>query len=350
MALYILIGILIFGVIILIHELGHFISAKAFGVGVNEFSIGMGPKLLSKKSKSGTLYSLRLLPIGGYVSMVGEDDDGGGAENALCNKKAWQRLIIMSAGAIMNMLLGFIITACLVVFGSDIYSTTIERFNFGDENGNLIEMTNWQGLEVGDTIVKVGSRHIFVRSDLVYKAMDLGSEPCDIVVKRNGEKVLIKDFVFPTNEQNGITFGATNFFVPTVLKKTPLEVAKQSVFQSVAVLRMIWSSLIDTISGKYGTQAISGPVGVIGEIKETAQYGFSSLMFLTMVLTMNIGLFNLLPFPALDGGRIFFLLIEIVRRKPVNPKYEGYVHLAGLALLFALMIFVTANDIAKIFN
>ena len=118
----------------------------------------------------------------------------------------------------------------------------------------------------------------------------------------------------------------------------------------VAVLRMIWSSLIDTISGKYGTQAISGPVGVIGEIKETAQYGFSSLMFLTMVLTMNIGLFNLLPFPALDGGRIFFLLIEIVRRKPVNPKYEGYVHLAGLALLFALMIFVTANDIAKIFN
>lgn len=346
MALYILIGILIFGVIILIHELGHFISAKAFGVGVNEFAIGMGPKLLSKKSKSGTLYSLRLFPIGGYVSMVGEDDDGGGAENALCNKKAWQRLIIMSAGAFMNMLLGFIITACLVVFGSDLYSTTIERFNSADNN----EILQWQGLEVGDTIVKVGSRHIFVRSDLVYKAMDQGAEPCDIVVKRNGEKVVIKDFVFPTFEQNGIKFGNANFFVPTVLKKTPFEVAKQSVFQSVAVLRMIWTSLIDTISGKYGTEAISGPVGVIGEIKETAQYGFSSLMFLTMVLTMNIGLFNLLPFPALDGGRIFFLLIEIIRRKPINPKYEGYVHLAGLALLFALMIFVTANDIAKIFN
>ena len=346
MALYILIGILIFGVIILIHELGHFISAKAFGVGVNEFAIGMGPKLLSKKSKSGTLYSLRLLPIGGYVSMVGEDDDGGGAENALCNKKAWQRLIIMSAGAFMNILLGFIITACLVVFGSELYSTTIERFNSADNN----EILQWQGLEVGDTIVKVGSRHIFVRSDLVYEAMNVADQPVNLVIKRNGEKVIIKDFVFPTFEQNGIKFGNANFFVPTVLKKTPFEVAKQSVFQSVAVLRMIWTSLIDTISGKYGTEAISGPVGVIGEIKETAQYGFSSLMFLTMVLTMNIGLFNLLPFPALDGGRIFFLLIEMIRRKPINPKYEGYVHLAGLALLFALMIFVTANDIAKIFN
>lgn len=348
MIFYIVIVILMFGLLIIIHELGHFMFAKLFGVGINEFSVGMGPKIVSKTGKDGVMYSLRALPIGGYVSMVGEDDDGDGAKNALCNKKAWQRFIIIAAGAVMNILLGFVIMGFLVGFGGKLYSTTIERFNFGDENGNLIQMTEWQGLRVGDEIIKVGNRRINVRSDLVFEAMDIGAEPCTLTVLRGGQKVKIENFVFPTYTEKGIVFGNASFFLPTTLAKTPAEVVKQSFCQSVAVIRMIWTSLVNTVRGKYGTEAVSGPVGVVSEIKETATYGFSALCYMMMIISMNLGIFNLLPLPALDGGRLFFVLIEMIRGKPVNPKYEGYVHLAGMVLLLSLMVLVTFNDIAKL--
>ena len=349
MFLYVIIGILMFGFMIFIHELGHFLAAKKCNVGIYEFSIGMGPAILSRTGKDNVKYALRLLPIGGFVSMYGEDDDEcPDDEKSLSKKSVWQRIFVVSAGAVMNIILGLVIATGLVIFGGDLYSTKIERFNFGDENGNLIPMEEYQGLEIGDEIVKVGSRHIFVRHDLVYEAMNIGNEPCDIVVKRDGEKVVIKDFVFPTSTESGVVFGNANFFLPTVLKKTPVEVIKQSFCQSVAVIRMIWTSLIDTFKGKYGTEAVSGPVGIVGEMKETASYGPSALFFLMMVITMNLGIFNLLPFPALDGGRLLFLVIELIRRKPINPKYEGYVHFAGLVILMALMVFVTFGDIMKL--
>ena len=216
------------------------------------------------------------------------------------------------------------------------------------ENMQRIEMDSWQGLYENDEIIKVGKRRIFVRSDLVYEAMSVADTPVTITVKRGEKIVKIENFVFPTSTQNGVVFGNANFFMPTVLSKTPLEVVKQSFFQSISVLRMIWTSLIDTISGKYGVEAVSGPVGVVSEIKETAKYGFSSLMFLVMVITMNLGIVNLLPLPALDGGRLLFYIIELIRKKPINPKYEGYIHLAGMVLLLTLMLYVTANDIFKL--
>lgn len=347
MVLYIIIGIIMFGLLILLHELGHFSFAKLFKVGINEFSIGMGPKLFSKKAKDGVDYSLRALPIGGYVSMVGEDDDGDGAENALCTKPVWQRFIIIAAGALTNILVGFIIMGILVA-SSDIYSVTIERFNFGDENGNLIEMESWQGLEIGDEIIRVDNRKIHVRADLVYAAMDKADTPCTLTALRDGKEIKIENFVFPTYTSDGMLFGSANFFMPEKLAKTPLEVIKQSVFQSISTLRMMWSTLLGAVSGKYGTEAVSGPVGIVTEIKETASYGFSALMYLIMLISMNVGMFNLLPFPALDGGRLVFLLIEAVRGKPINPKYEGYVHLAGMVLLLTLMVFITFNDITKL--
>ncbi len=348
MAIYIIFGILMFGFLIFIHELGHFLAARAFGVGIYEFSIGMGPKLISKKGKSGTAYSLRLLPIGGFVSMVGEDEEVTDDESALSAKPVWQRIIIVAAGAFMNILLGLIITAGIVIFGGKIYSAQIDYFNFVDETGTRVEMDSWQGLYEGDEILKVGNRRIFVRSDLVYEAMDIADTPVTLTVRRNGEIITIENFVFPTSTESGVVFGNANFFMPQVLAKTPLEIAKQSVFQSVSVLRMIWASLIDTVTGRYGADAVSGPVGVVSEIKETAQYGFESLMFLVMIITMNLGLVNLLPLPALDGGRLVFYIIELVRRKPINPKYENYINLAGMALLLMLMVFVTINDIGKL--
>ena len=179
--------------------------------------------------------------------------------------------------------------------------------------------------------------------------MNIVDEPRDLVVIRDGEKVLIEDFYFPTIIDRGIKFGTANFFIPTVLQKTPLEVIKQTFCQSLSVLRAIWTSLIDTVKGRYGAEAISGPVGVVSEMKEVEETGgITSLFFMMMVISMNLGIVNLLPFPALDGGRLLFLIIEAIRKKPASPKIEAAVNTAGLVILMALMLFVTFNDITKL--
>lgn len=347
--LYILLGIFMFGVIIFIHELGHFLSAKAFGVGINEFAIGMGPKLFSKKGKDGVLYSVRLIPMGGYVSMVGEDEDVDD-EKALCRKPVWQRIIIVAAGAIMNILLGFVIMGIVVTFSQTIYSTTVEGFNVVDESGNYLEPQEVYGIKIGDTIEKIGNRKINVRNDFVYEVMFVGAEPVDVTVIRNGEKIILENIVFDTYSEGGIVFGNAGFIRTTELEKTFPEIIKQSVFQSVSMIRMLWSTILNTFKGEYGTESLSGPVGVIEQVEETASYGWNAFLLMAVMITMNVGMVNLMPLPALDGGRLFFMLIELVRGKPINPKYEGYVHAAGLAILMGLMLFVTYNDIVRIFT
>lgn len=340
-----------FGFLIFIHELGHFLAAKSVGVGIYEFSIGMGPALLKHIGKDGIKYSLRILPFGGYVSMYGEDEDEcPDKTKSLSTKSVWARFFVISAGAAMNIILGVLLSLLLIIFGSQLYSNKIQSFNFVDEVGNPISITEYKGLRLGDEILKVGNRSIFVRHDLVYEAMSLGEENVDITVLRDGKKVTVKDFTFPTTTEKGIVFGVAAFFMPEKLEKTPLEVVKQTFFQSVAIVRMIWTSLIDTVSGKYGVEAVSGPVGVVSEVKETVKYGFSSFITMFMIITLNLGVVNLLPLPALDGGRLLFLFIEMIRGKPINPKYEGIVHFIGLALLMTLMIFITFNDIAKLFK
>ncbi|MBQ7399894.1 MAG: site-2 protease family protein [Clostridia bacterium] len=350
MAFYIIFGILMFGVLIFIHEFGHFIAAKKCGVGIYEFAIGMGPKIFSRIGKDGVTYSLRLLPIGGFVSMHGEDNDENSEndETSLAKKSIWQRFTVISAGAAMNILLGLVIAALLVIFGGDLYSTKVDKFFVVNKDG-IPYTDDFQGLKPNDEIIKVGSRNINIRHDLVYEAMNIVDKPVDLVVLRNGEKVVIKDFYFPTITDKGIVFGTANFFIPTKLEKTPLEVVKQTFCQSLSVLRAIWTSLIDTFKGRYGAEAISGPVGVVSEMKEVEETGgISSLFFMMMVISMNLGIVNLLPFPALDGGRILFLIIEAIRRKPVSPKIEAAVNAAGLMLLMGLMLFVTFSDITKL--
>lgn len=351
MAFYIIFGILMFGILIFTHELGHFIAAKKCGVGIYEFSIGMGPKIISHKGKDGVDYSLRLFPIGGFVSMHGEDDDENfdNEETSLEKKPIWQRFIVISAGAAMNLLTGLIVALFLVIFGGKLYSTVVDEFIVYDSQSGEFYTDDFQGLKPGDEIIKVGNRKINVRHDLVYEAMNIVDEPTSLVVIRDEKKLTIENFYFPTVMEKGIKFGTANFFIPTELSKTPSEVIKQSFCQSVSVIRAIWTSLIDTVKGRYGTEALSGPVGVVSEMKEVEETGgISSLFFMMMVISMNLGIMNLLPFPALDGGRLLFLIIEAIRKKPTNKKIEAAVNTAGLMLLMALMVFVTFSDITKL--
>lgn len=349
MALYIILGILMFGVLIFIHEFGHFIAAKKCGVGIYEFAIGMGPKILSKKAKDGVVYSLRLLPIGGFVSMHGEDDDENidNSETSLAKKPIWQRFIVIAAGAFMNILLGFIIAFFLIIFGGDISSTKVERFNFSD----VPDLQEFYGLEIGDEIIKVDGKRIHVWHDLVYEFMDRPNEKVNLTVIRDGEKQVIEDFFIPgiPDPKTGLVFGTAHIMRPAVLKKTPLTIAKQTIFQPISIIKVTWVTLINTVKGKYGTEAISGPVGVVSEMKDVGEAGGApSLFFLMLVITINLGIMNLLPLPALDGGRLLLLIIEAIRRKPLNSKVEAAINMAGLAMLMGLMLFVTFGDIIKI--
>ncbi|MHC1694574.1 MAG: RIP metalloprotease [Eubacteriales bacterium] len=338
----ILIAILVFGIMIFIHELGHFLSARASGVTVKEFAIGMGPKILWHRSKkTRTIYALRLFPIGGFCNMVGEDEEVDDA-GSFSTKPIWKRLIIILAGAIMNLLLGFVLMSILVTSANGYYSPKVLRFA---SEGSMSDQT---GLYVGDEIVKVNSKRINIYNDLVYALIRDGAQPVTLEVIRNGEKVVLKDVKFPSAKEGSITYGSVDFY-PVVEEKTLGVVIKQTFFQSLSTVDMVWTSLLDLVAGKYGMEAVSGPVGVTKEIGNAVKSGPTNFLYLFAVITINLGVVNLLPLPALDGGRVVFLLIELVRGKPVKPEYEGYVHLVGIVLLLMLMVVVTYNDIVKIF-
>lgn len=345
MLVSILIGLFIFGIIIFVHELGHFLTARACGVGIYEFAMGMGPKILSRTGKDGIVYSLRLFPIGGFVSMMGEDEevDESDNEKSLGRKPVWKRFIVISAGAVMNLITGFLVMSIIVATSGAIATNKIANFRDVEtkQNTNVYQM-----FQIGDEIVKIGGKMIKDRSNLVYTALRYGDKSVDVTVIRDGKQVLLEGVKFPTITEKGIAFGTTDFFNPYFKHKTIGNVIVESYRQSTATVEMIWNTFVDLLRGKYGAKALSGPVGVVGEIGKTAKYGVSALAFLFVLISMNVGLFNLFPFPALDGGRLVFLLIELVRRKPIKPKYEGYVHLAGLVALLLLMAFVTFNDIA----
>lgn len=342
-AVYIIIAILIFGLLIFIHEGGHFLFARLFKVTVNEFSIGMGPKLVSKKSKkSGISYSLRAFPIGGFVSMAGEDEESDDP-NALNKKPVWQRMIIVAAGGVVNLVAGILVMFILVFSSTSmgLGSTTVAEFRDGALSQNC-------GLKAGDTIVEVEGRNVHIADELVYEIMRLGIEPVDLTVVRDGEKTVIEDVEFPQISEQGVAFGDADFYVYGQ-ERTFTNLVKHSFYRSTYTVRMIWESLYDLVTGRYGIEAVSGPVGVTEALTEAAQTGSYNFIYLVVVISMNLGVMNLLPLPALDGGRLVFLLIEAVRRKPINPKVEGVVHTAGLALLMLLMIFICVKDVIKLF-
>ena len=363
----IIVAILFFGLIIAIHEFGHFITAKLFKVKVNEFAIGMGPAIFKKK-RGETTYALRLFPVGGYVSMEGEDETSED-ERAFCNKRVWQKFIIVAAGAIMNLILGFIFVAILTC-QSDLISTTYVR-NFYDNS-----VSSQFGLEAGDKITEIDGTKIFSTTDISYsfgrsadevqkinvikdgKETQISAKPFDITVKRNGEKKELKNVYFETYEKDGQTVIIYDFVVIGV-EKSFGNVITATFRDSVSYARLVWLSLFDLVTGHYGLNDLSGPVGTVTLVADTisdaaqaaangGKVDLSSIYIIMAFISINIGIFNLMPIPALDGGRLFFLIIEAIRRKPIPAKYEGLVHAIGLILLLLLMVVISFNDILKL--
>jgi regulator of sigma E protease len=333
-----LLAIFIFGVMIFVHELGHYISARACGVGVKEFAIGMGPKIFTRVSKkTGIRYSYRLFPIGGFVSMVGEDEESE-ADDAFGKKSVWRRMIIIVVGSFMNLVLGFLIMLIIVSTTKGYLAVNVvAKF---DESSTSMQ----SGLMIDDKIIKINRTHIYTGYDLSYEIMHQGDAAVDLTVIRDGEKIVLNDVIFPTFSESGATFGQADF-MSYGESKTILSVIKHTWFRSVSTVKMVADSLIDLISGRYGLEAVSGPVGITEQIGEAAKTSSVNLLYICAVISINLGLVNLLPLPALDGGRFVFLLVEAVRRKPVNKNVEAYVHFVGIIILFALMILITMKDV-----
>lgn len=336
----VILTILVFGIIIFIHELGHFLVAKWSDIKIHEFALGMGPKLFSFK-KGDTVYSLRALPIGGYVKMEGEDEVSSD-DRAFNKKPIIKKIAVIMAGAIMNLILGFILLNIIMSMQSTISSTTISSFREDS-------MSNGYGLEVGDKITKINGTRIYVDNDIVYKLLSDKDGIVDIQVKRDDQIIELNNVNFAMQSSNDSSAVNIDFSV-TPQEKTFFNVIKESTLKCVSIGRLVWISLIDLITGNANINDLAGPIGVANAIGEASSMGISSFLMMFAFITINIGIFNLLPIPALDGGRLVFLIIESIRKKPIKPEWEGYIHLAGFFLLIALMIFVTFNDIIKIFK
>ena len=325
--LQIILAILAFGVLVIVHEFGHFITAKRGGVQVNEFWIGMGPTLLKHEHK-GTLYCLKLLPFGGACVMEGEDGESEN-EHAFGKAKLPRRMLIVCAGALMNFLVGFLIVLAVMQpngpNGGYIVSTIASVDPASTAAGDL---------KAGDEILKIDGYHILVRSDFETALSRTASTTHKVTVRREGEKVTLPSVKLEAtvtdangNKRIGITFAE----LPDSLGMH----LSMSVRTAVNSARLVWSCMGRLVRAEV--------------MAETAKYSMISFFQLVAFISINLGVMNLLPLPALDGGRLVFLIIEGIRRKPVPPRYEGYVHAAGLMLLLMLMVYVTGQDVLRIF-
>lgn len=337
-------ALLSFSLLILIHEGGHFFFARRFGVPVKEFSIGMGPKLWQFASKKyDTVYSLRLFPIGGFVSMVGEDEESSD-ENALSNKSVWQRMLITVAGSAMNVFVGLLAMFVLLISSDQpLITTTVAEFRDGATSVQ-------SGLAVEDTILAVGGERVHTGYDLVYKITHMGHEPLSLRIERDGVELTLTDVVFPTVTEDGLVFGEYDFIPYAYAEKTLPRLLSHTWWRSVMAVEMVWDSLVDFATGRYTMEQVSGPVGATQQIGEAAEAGSFNLIYIVSVISINLGIVNLLPLPALDGGRLLFLVIELIRRKKMNPDTEAYIHFAGIVLLLGFMLVISFKDIMKLFG
>ena len=356
-------ALLIFGAVIAIHEFGHFAVAKLCGVQVNEFSIGMGPTLI-KTYRKGTQYTLRLLPVGGFVALEGEESpeseqaEGGSGDNdgpdippevlaqrtgkPLNEAAVWQRMLVMAAGAFMNFVLGFVVLVLLISARNEpITSRVIYKINEGALCGQT-------GLEAGDKVLAVNGRRCFVANDMIYELVRAEQYRADFTVLRDGKTVELPDVQFDTwVDDSGETHMSLGFTVYGI-QKTPLNVLKEAGNSVLYYGRIIYTSLADLVRGRESINDLSGPVGIVTAIGQAASYGWQDLLELLALITINVGILNLLPFPALDGGKIVFLLIEGITGYAVPEKIQGSLTVAAFALLFGLMIFATYNDILRL--
>ena len=356
-------ALIVFSAVIAIHEFGHFTVAKLCGIQVNEFSIGMGPALW-KKIYKGTQYSLRALPVGGYVALEGEESpESQQAEAARDEREAedenpvppeqrtgiplnealvWQRVLVMVAGAFMNFVLGFVVLVVLIAAQNEpITSKTI----YAIQDGALCGQT---GLQAGDKVLAVNGRRCFVANDILYELVRTRSYSADFTVLRDGQKVQLSGVQFDTwQDEQGETHMSIGFSVYG-LEKTPGNVLREAGNSVLYYGRIVFTSLVDLVRGRESINNLSGPVGIVSAIGQAASYGWQDLLEMLALITVNLGILNLLPFPALDGGKVVFLVIEGITGHAVPEKLQSLLTLATFGLLFGLMLFATYNDILRL--
>ena len=340
----IIVALLIFGLLIFFHELGHFLLAKRGGIGVTAFSLGMGPAILKKKIGE-TEYCLRIFPFGGSCAMVGEDEESD-AENAFNKKGVWTRISVVAAGPFFNFVLAFagsIIMVCAVGVDKPVITEMMEGYPAYEA-----------GVRAGDEIISMNGRNIGVYRDVsMYIQLHQG-EAIDLVYERNGERY--ETTILPKMSEDGyylmgITGGAYTKC------DNPIEVIKYAGCEVGYWIHMVFDSLKMMVTGQVSREDVGGPVRIVSMIGDTYEQSaaisgfavFINMLNMVIFLSANLGVMNLLPIPALDGGRLFIMLIEVITRKRVPEKIEGYIHMAGFAVLMSLMVLILFNDISLMF-
>lgn len=363
--LTIVVAILVFSVVVLVHEWGHFRAARRCGVHVEEFSIGFGPAIWQRQGKDGTLYSIRLLPLGGYNMMAGLADELAAEFDAECQppvKKpkgapvlpdaiagktypeaaAGQRFFIIASGALMNFVLGFALLIALVCTQDAIASKIIYGFSEGARSHET-------GLQPGDEVVSVNGHYCFTTNDIIYELQRAPDYTADFTVLRGGQLTEVPGVQFATNtDEDGNTTMVLDFTVYGIAK-TPKSVVRAAFNDFMYYARVILRSFVDMATGRVSLNELSGPVGIVSAIGEALSYGLGDLLSLAALLSVNLGVFNLLPIPGLDGCKLLFLAIEGVTGRAVPAKVQGVISAIGMLLLLLLMLFVTFQDVNHFF-
>ena len=352
MVLYIIAALLLFGILIAVHELGHFLAAKACGVRVNEFAVGMGPTLWQKQ-KGETQYSLRAFPVGGFCAMEGEEEESDDPA-ALNNQGFWKKLLIFAAGAAMNFLAGLLIIFFLYLPAQGFYQPVLSGFADG------CPLQGADGLQVGDRLVSIDGERVYVYSDVSLLLGLNNTGVFDLVVDRSGEKVRLDDFAMERQtytDQSGNAYSGYGLFFGAA-EATFGDKLAYAWNNAVDFVRLVRLSLQMLVNGQAGLKDLSGPVGIVstmvqvGEQSESTRAAVENIAYIGALVAVNLAVMNLLPLPALDGGRIFFLVVNAVAmllfKKKIPAKYENYIHFAGLVLLLALMVVLVFSDVGKL--
>ena len=341
---YLLITFLVIGFLTFIHEFGHFFFARLFKVPVLEFAIGMGPKIYSWTGKHGTKYALRAFPIGGFVQMEGEE---GTSENPMAynNLNPWKKIVVTAAGPVVNILFAVILMFGLVITTPTLGSTTVSGF--------MENSVSSAKLQRNDEILKIGNVRVHTGEEIFYEVTMQGYEAIDITVKRNGETIVLENVVFNIIEESGVTLGDADFTIyplSSLESVTVLDYLSQAFYRSINMVKMVFDSLLGMISGRFGIDAVSGPIGMVETVGEVASVSGQALVNLIVLISMNLGIFNLLPIPALDGGRIVFHLIDaIAGKKVIKKEIEDTITGVTLMLLLGFMLFISLKDIINLF-
>ncbi len=340
----IIFAILIFSFIVFFHELGHFIVAKKNGIDVQEFAIGMGP-LIYGREYHGTLYSVRLFPIGGFCAM-GEDEEEDDSPNNFNKKSVWARICVIAAGAVFNFILAFVCAVVLILmtgYDAPVVGEAAEGYAAKEA-----------GIEAGDTIVRMGGKRIHVFREISFYNDFHQGETVEVEYVHDGEK---KTATLEPKFDEELGFYRTGISGGAYTEANILTAVQYGAYEVRFWINTTLESLKMLVTRQIGIEQMSGPVGIVDVVddayKQTKDYGasvvFAQFLYIAILLSANLGVFNLLPFPALDGGRLVFLFIEAVRKKRIPPEKEGYVHLVGITLLMVLMVFVMYNDIKRVF-